>query len=100
MSRSLNRREFVKKTSVSAGVAISAGMVGRAFGFESSNDRPRIAAIGTGSRWSQRATGLDGPHGSAKEFPKYGDLIAVCDADSDRRDPGGALVGARTLLRG
>jgi predicted dehydrogenase len=92
MSRNCSRRDFIKKTSASASVAISAGLVGWASGFENANDRPRIAAIGTGSRWDHRATGLTGDYGAGKEFPRYGDLIAVCDADSDRRDRAAALV--------
>jgi len=92
MSGNFSRRDFIKKTSVSAHVAISAGLVGRTFGFESANSRPRIAAIGTGSRWDHRATGLTGTYGSGKEFPKYGDLIVVCDADSVRRARAAALV--------
>ena len=32
----------------------------------------------------KRATGLDGPHGCGKEFPKYGDIVAVCDVDERR----------------
>jgi len=92
MSFNLNRRDFVRRTSVSAGVAISTGLVGRAFGFQNANDRPRIAAVGTGSRWDHRATGLTGTYGSGKEFPKYGDLVAVCDADADRRERAATLV--------
>ncbi len=64
----------------------------RGYAFTSANDRPRIAAIGTGSRWCQRATGLDRPYGSAPDFTKYGDYIAVCDADSSRRQMAGDLV--------
>jgi predicted dehydrogenase len=92
MSRILSRRDFIKQTSVSASVAICGGLIGRASGFESPNSRPRIAAVGTGSRWDHRATGLTGTYGSGKEFPKYGDLIAVCDADSARRERAAALV--------
>jgi predicted dehydrogenase len=92
MSRILSRRDFIKQTSVSASVAICGGLIRRASGFESPNSRPRIAAVGTGSRWDHRATGLTGTYGSGKEFPKYGDLIAVCDADSARRERAAALV--------
>jgi predicted dehydrogenase len=92
MSRILSRRDFIKQTSVSASVAICGGLIRRASGFESPNNRPRIAAVGTGSRWDHRATGLTGTYGSGKEFPKYGDLIAVCDADSARRERAAALV--------
>lgn len=65
---------------------------GRASGFQAANDRPRVGAIGTGSRWYQKATGLNGPHGSAPDFKNYGDYIAVCDADSFRRELAAGLV--------
>lgn len=87
-----SRREFVRKSSVAAGVILGTGTVARAFGFRYASNRPRIAAVGTGSRWDHRATGLTGTYGSGKEFPKYGDLVVVCDADSDRRDRAAALV--------
>lgn len=48
--------------------------------------------VGTGSRWDHRATGLQGTYGSGKEFPKYGDIVAVCDADADRQARAAALV--------
>lgn len=92
MSSSRNRREFVRRTSVSAGFAILAGTVGRAHGFVSANARPRIAAVGTGSRWAAQATGRDSTYGSAQEFPKYGDIVAVCDADQERRERAVGLV--------
>ncbi len=59
-------------------------MSNRASGFVKPNERPTIGAIGTGSRWAQRATGIDGGYGSAKNFPKYGDIVAVCDVDTER----------------
>ena len=78
-----SRRSFLQ-TSLAAGFSISAARTERAFGFVSANDRPRLAAIGTGSRWYQRATGLDSNYGSAPDVRKFGDYVAVCDADSDR----------------
>ncbi len=65
---------------------------GRAHGFRAANDRPRVGAIGTGSRWCLKATGIDGPWGSAPDFKKYGDYVAVCDADSERREKAAELV--------
>lgn len=38
------------------------------------------------------ATGINGPWGSAPDFKKHGDYIAVCDADSYRRDLAAGLV--------
>ena len=93
MSRSnINRRHFLQCTSAWSGVAIWTGLTHRAAGFKKPSDRPRIAAVGTGSRWDHRATGLDGTYGSGKEFPKYGDIVAVCDVDGERRQRAGALV--------
>ena len=61
-------------------------------GFVSANARPRVGAIGTGSRWCQKATGIDGPHGSAPDFRPFGDYVAVCDADGSRRALAAELV--------
>jgi predicted dehydrogenase len=78
------RRSVLKSTLAWAGAAIITGTGNRAAGFRSANDRPRVAAVGTGSRWDHRATGLDGMYGSAGDFRLFGDYIAVCDADSER----------------
>lgn len=87
MAKSLShrsRRTFLKASLACTGAAVLA-QTGRAHGFRSANDRPRIAAIGTGSRWCIKATGIDGPWGSAPDFKKYGDYVALCDVDSSRR---------------
>ena len=86
------RRNFLQSSTAWAGATLLTPMVGRAAGFESANERPRIAAIGTGSRWDHRATGLTGTYGSGKEFVKYGDIVAVCDADAERRERAQGLV--------
>jgi predicted dehydrogenase len=88
----LDRRHALKSSLAWAGAAIWTGRDRRAWGFQNANDRPRIAAVGTGSRWSQRATGLDAPYGSAQDFRKFGDYVAVCDADADRVDRAKSLV--------
>lgn len=61
-------------------------------GFRTRNERPRVGAIGTGSRWSVKATGIDGPWGSAPDFVKYGDYVALCDADETRLQKAAGLV--------
>ena len=53
---------------------------------------PKIGAVGTGSRWCQKATGIKGPFGSAPDVRHFGDYVAVCDADGDRRDRAKELV--------
>ncbi len=91
-SKNNNRRDVLKSSLAWAGAAVWVGHGGRAFGFKSPNSRPRICAVGTGSRWCQKATGLDGPYGSAPEMKAYGDYVAVCDADSNRRELASKLV--------
>ena len=81
-SSQLNRRSFLA-TSL-AGLGIVTGVSQRALGFRNANDRPRIGVVGCGSRWDQRATIANGPHGLGKQFPKFGDIVAVCDVDADR----------------
>ena len=70
----------------------------RASGFTSANDRPTMAAIGTGSRWYQKATGLDRTYGSAPDMKKFGDYVAVCDADQSRVNRAGAIVKEWTKI--
>ncbi|WP_435010288.1 Gfo/Idh/MocA family protein [Tundrisphaera lichenicola] len=71
---------------------MSLGRLEHASGFTSANDRARVGAVGTGSRWCQKATGLKGPYGTAPDFRKLGDYIAVCDADESRRNMAAELV--------
>lgn len=80
----ISRRSAVQSTFALAGAAAVGAQADRAFGFTSANERPRIAAVGTGSRWCQRATGRDGPYGSAPDMRRLGDYTVICDADSDR----------------
>ena len=82
----VTRRRAMQSTLAWAGAAVVASRTEHAHGFLAANDRPRVAAVGTGSRWYQRATGLDSNYGSAPDFRKYGDYVAVCDADSMRRE--------------
>ncbi len=80
----INRRNFLHATSAMFGAAVSTGVDGRAHGFKSANDRPQVGFVGCGSRWDQRATIANGPHGLGKEFPKFADIVAVCDVDANR----------------
>ena len=88
----ISRRRALQCTLAWAGAAVWTHRGSRALGFTSANARPRLAAIGTGSRWCQRATGIDAPHGSAPSFIPYGDYIAVCDVDANRLELAGGLV--------
>ena len=92
MAEGLTRRQAIQSSLTWAGASVIASRTGRATGFLSSLDRARIGAIGTGSRWCQKATGIDGPWGSALNMQKLGDYTAVCDADSYRTDLAKGLV--------
>ena len=95
-SRSLTRRDLLKSSLAFAGAGLVLDHSQRAHGFVAANDRPRVGAIGTGSRWCQKATGVNGPHGSAPTFRKYGDYVALCDADSSRRELASGIVKSWT----
>lgn len=87
-----SRREVLRNTLSTAGALALLSPVRLAHGFVQANDRPRVAAIGTGSRWCQKATGIDGPWGSAPDFQRYGDYVAVSDVDASRRERAAELV--------
>ena len=87
-----SRRKMLKSSLAWSGAAVVLGQSQRALGFLAANERPRMAAVGTGSRWCQKATGLNGGYGSAPDMRKYGDYIAVCDADTHRRELAAGLV--------
>ena len=91
-SAKINRRRFLKSSSAMASAAIVSGRDQRAAGFQNANDRPRVGVVGCGSRWDQRATIANGPHGLGKEFPKFCDIVAVCDADANRIERAQGLV--------
>ena len=86
------RRNFLFSSLGFGSAALILSRSQRALGFVQANDRPRVAAIGTGSRWCQKATGINGPWGSAPDFRKYGDYVAVCDADRSRRERSVGIV--------
>ncbi len=86
------RRHFLQTTTAALAATVFCSQTPFAHGFKSRNERPRVGAIGTGSRWSVKATGIDGPWGSAPDFVKYGDYVALCDADENRRNRAAELV--------
>lgn len=90
--RNLSRREALRSSLAFAGANVLLHHGPRSRGFANANDRPRVGAIGTGSRWYQRATGVDSNYGSAPDFRKYGDYVAVCDADAFRRGRASEIV--------
>ncbi|MCY2934565.1 MAG: Gfo/Idh/MocA family oxidoreductase [Planctomycetota bacterium] len=91
-NKAINRRSMIQSSLAWAGAIVLNSQVSRGAGFRSANDRPRMAALGTGSRWSQKATGLKGPWGSATGMAEFGDYVALCDADGSRRYLAAGLV--------
>ena len=91
-SNQIQRRTFLKSSAGLAGAALVTGRDRRAAGFQSANDRPRVAVVGCGSRWDQRATIANGPHGLGKQFPRFADIVAVCDTDAHRVERAQGLV--------
>jgi len=89
--RPVTRRDTLRST-LALGTTLFLGRQSRAVGFQSSNGRPRVGAIGTGSRWCQKATGIDGSYGAAPSFREFGDYVAVCDADAERRERAAQLA--------
>jgi len=86
-----SRRQFLQSTGL-AGLALSTGTVGRAFGFESPNSRPRIGVVGCGSRWDVKVTGSNAHWGNGKDFPKFGDISLLCDVELERIERAKELV--------
>ena len=80
------RRQFIRASSTLFGAAVFSKLAGRAPGFETPNERPTIGVIGCGIRWDKRVFVPDGRYGVGKEFPKFGDIVTVCDVDANRLD--------------
>ncbi len=76
MNNKISRRSFTSATLL-AGAAVPYFAWNRpAFANAAANDRPRIGCIGVGSMGT----------GDALEHAHYGDVLAVCDVDSDHAD--------------
>lgn len=87
-----SRRQFLKSSTALAGATVILTRGDRAIGYESANSRPTIGVVGTGSRWCQKATGVNGGYGSAPSMKKFGDYVAVCDADEQRQGRAAEIV--------
>ncbi len=92
--RVLSRRRVLQGAAGVVSVVAFRGSVARAAAFRSPNERPRIAVVGCGARWDKRVMVDDGDYGVGKEFPKFGDIVTVCDVDADR------LGRAREIVKG
>jgi len=81
----MNRRSALKVSASLAAASLCPGTVSRAWGFMSPNERPRIGVVGCGVRWDKRVM-TEGNYGVGKTFPKFGDIVTVCDVDAQRLD--------------
>lgn len=91
-STRVGRRSAIKASLGVVAASLSPGAVPRALGFESANARPRIGVIGCGVRWDKRVFVPDGRYGVGKQFPKYGDVVSVCDVDAQRLERAKGIV--------
>ncbi len=70
-----NRRRFLQTTmAMTAGGLVPLGATHRALGFLAANDRPQIGQIGCGGQGN----------GITSSAARFGDVVAVCDVDSQR----------------
>ena len=77
MNRNINRRDFARGSLLAAGAAVPYFSWNRsAFANRSASDRPRIGCIGVGSMGT----------GDAREHANFGDVLAVCDVDSNHAE--------------
>ena len=88
----ISRRSAIKASVGMAAASLCPGSIPRALGFESANARPRIGVVGCGIRWDKRVYVPDGRYGVGREFPKFGDIVAVCDVDANRLDRAKEIV--------
>ena len=73
MSKSTNRRDFLKTTgAVAAGCWVAGGAFAR--GGESPNERLRMASIGIGGKGGS----------DSQDAAQHGDMVAICDVDQNR----------------
>ncbi|MEO1995190.1 MAG: Gfo/Idh/MocA family oxidoreductase [Planctomycetaceae bacterium] len=93
LKRRITRRVTLKLLGIAA-TSVCPGTITRASGFLSANARPRIAVIGCGVRWDKRVFVPDGRYGVGKQFPKFGDIVTVCDVDAQR------LERAKHIVKG
>ena len=63
-----------------------------AYGFVSPNERPTVGVIGCGLRWDKRVMVENANYGLGKQFPRFADVVAVCDVDSERVQRAGLIV--------
>lgn len=92
-----NRNVITRRGFVAGSASVLAASTGirrseQAFGFQSPNERPTIGVIGCGLRWDKRVMVPKANYGLGKQFPRFGDVVAVCDVDQKRLTRAGEIV--------
>ena len=83
------RRKFIQTASLaSGGLVVPYYWTSEAKGSVAKNDRPRIGAIGVGGRGK----------GITKQSSSLGDVVAVCDVDSERAEAANQMVGGKASV--
>jgi predicted dehydrogenase len=95
--RMVNRKRMSRRKFVAGGASVMTGAVAisrmeQADGFQSPNGRPTIGVIGCGLRWDKRVMVANANYGLGKQFPRFGDVVAVCDVDRNRLERAGEIV--------
>lgn len=93
----VNRNGSTRRGFVACAASVLAGATGirrceQALGFQSPNARPTIGVIGCGLRWDKRVMVPNANYGLGKQFPRFGDVVAVCDVDQNRLARAGEIV--------
>jgi len=80
----ISRRRFVAGSCSVFASTVGISRNRMAHGFVSPNERPTVGVIGCGLRWDKQVMVANANYGLGKQFPRFGDVIAVCDVDSER----------------
>ncbi len=86
-----NRRRFIRNTGLATGsLLVPYHWCSSRGAAQSKNDRPQVGMIGIGGRGGEHA----------RQFKKFGDVVAVCDVDAQRAGAANQMVGGKAAVFG